>query len=131
MNRHPAPRTRQCGFTLLEVLVALVIMGLVLGGIFTEIQSQVDQRYRIQQRYVGQLAAWNRLMEEYRQVNGWARDPSRSRGRTEVLNRPLHWRITKQETFGEDLYRYETRVFTDADRDDTVTASLVAYFVEF
>ena len=48
------------GFTLIEVLVALTILGLALGGLYSSVSQQTDQRLRLSNRFMGQTAAWNR-----------------------------------------------------------------------
>ncbi len=119
------------GFTLLEVLVALVILGIVLTGLFVGIQSQVDNRYRLQQRYLAQSVAWNRLLEQYQIIEKWAprSDALGERvGETEVLGQQLYWRLDVRETFGENFYRYETQVYQKPTGEDAA-GSLVAYLV--
>lgn len=121
------------GFTLLEVLVALVILGLVLGGLFTEIQSQVDMRYQLQQRYMAQTASWNRLLQQYQLLEEWV--PSRSNedsensGEMQVQGVDWYWRMNVQETFGEDFYRYEVDSYRNEDRSGNSEGSLAAYFI--
>lgn len=120
------------GFTLIEVMVALVIMGLVLGGLYTELQSQVDLRYRIQERYLGQTTSWNRLLDQYQIVQGWTPrgDPlGEKNGSSELLSRDWYWQLEVQETFGEDFYRYEVQAFTESSREGPSAGSLVAFFV--
>lgn len=120
------------GFTLLEVLVALVVLGLVMGGLFSEIQSQVDTRYKLQQRYLGQTAAWNRLLEQYQVIQKWTprgETLGESTGDMQVLGRDWYWQMQVQETFGEDFYRYEVEARSKADEKSNSDGSLVAYFI--
>lgn len=119
------------GFTLIEVVVALVILGLVLGGLYSEIQSQVDRRYYLQERYVGQTAAWNRLLEQYQLIERWT--PSSEtfgdkNGDVKVYGRDWYWELDVQETLGEDFFRYEVKTYPDRDSKQS-SASLAAYFV--
>ena len=120
------------GFTLIEVLVALVVMGLVLGGLYIELQSQVDLRYRIQERYIGQTVSWNRLIEQYQIVNEWTPRGDalgEKNGSDEVLSREWFWQLEVQETFGEDFYRYEVETFQESAREGPSSGSLVAFFI--
>jgi len=124
------PGWNMSGFTLIEVLVALVIMGLVLGGLYTAIQAQIDLRYKLQQRYVGQTASWNRLLQQYQIIQEWVPrgdtlgDKS---GQSEVLGGDFYWELSVQETLGEDFYRYEVQAYSDPDAPSA--GSLVVYFV--
>lgn len=121
------------GFTLLEVLVALVILGLVLGGLFTEIQSQIDMRYQLQQRYMAQTVSWNRLLQQYQLLEEWV--PSRSdadsesSGDVQVQGVDWYWQMNVQETFGEDFYRYEVDSYRNEERSGNSEGSLAAYFI--
>ena len=120
------------GFTLIEVLVALVILGLVLGGLYSEIQSQVDRRYQLQERYLGQTAAWNRLLEQYRLIQKWVPNGEtlgEKNGDTYIYGRDWYWSLNVQETLGEDFYRYEVKTYPTVERSQVSVASLAAYFV--
>ena len=120
------------GFTLLEVLVALVVLGLVLGGLYSEIQSQIDRRYQLQERYFGQTAAWNRLLEQYQIIQKWTPTGQRlgaKNGNVRIYGRDWYWDLTVQETLGEDFYRYEVKTYPNRGRAKNSTASLAAYFV--
>ena len=123
----------QKGFTLLEVLVALVILGLVLGGLFTEIQSQVDMRYQLQQRYMAQTVSWNRLMQQYQLLEEWmparTNDDGESSGEMQIQGIDWYWQMSVQETFGEDFYRYQVETFSNEDLAGNSDGSLAAYFI--
>lgn len=121
------------GFTLLEVLVALVILGLVLGGLFTEIQSQVDMRYQLQQRYMAQTVSWNRLLQQYQLLEEWvpsrSNEDSESSGEMQVQGVDWYWQMNVQETFGEDFYRYQVDSYRNEERSGNSEGSLAAYFI--
>ena len=44
MNRHPLPGRRQRGFSLIEIAIVLVIVGLMIGGLVTPLTVQLEQR---------------------------------------------------------------------------------------
>ncbi len=123
----------QKGFTLLEVLVALVILGVVLGGLFTEIQSQVDMRYQLQQRYMAQTVSWNRLLQQYQLLEDWVpsnmNEDGENSGDMQIQGIDWYWQLSVQETFGEDFYRYEVNTFQNEDRSGNSEGSLAAYFI--
>ena len=118
------------GFTLIEVLVALVILGLVMGGLFEMVSSQVNARYQIERRFIAQTASWNRLLEQHRVIKDWTpRGGSRgeAKGEAELYGRDWYWEVSVQETLGENFYRYQVDTSDEADGDSV--NSLVAYFV--
>ena len=124
-------KTLDKGFTLIEVVVALVIMGLVLGAIYRTIHAQVDLRYRLQQRYFAQTVAWNRLLKQYQALQKWAPagQAADKQGETKIYGRDWYWEMDVKETFGEDFYRYEVKSYTDPGRPQPSVDALVAYFV--
>ena len=121
------------GFTLLEVLVALIVMSLMLGGLYRAVDSQVDQRIRINERFLGQTAAWNRLLDQYQLIEGWVPRGNRlgeRDGTSELYGRTWYWKLETQQTFGDNFFRYEVRTFTDPNTEDAPSvASLAAFFV--
>ncbi|HEX5344767.1 MAG TPA: type II secretion system protein, partial [Duganella sp.] len=44
MNRKLASR-RQAGFTLVEIAIVLLIVGLMIGGLIAPLSSQIEQRH--------------------------------------------------------------------------------------
>jgi len=132
MKSKASAKTGASGFTLIEVIVALVILGLVLGGLYSEIQSQIDRRYHLQERYLGQTAAWNRLLEQYQLIEKWTPPGTglgEKNGDTKIYGRDWYWTLDVQETLGEDFYRYEVKTYSAKDSSRNSTASLAAYFV--
>jgi len=121
------------GFTLFEVIVALVILGLVLGGLFGEVQTQVDMRYRVQERYVAQTVSWNRLLNQYQLLQNWnpprRNEMAEASGDSEVMGRNWQWELEVQETFGEDFFRYQVDTYGSNDNSNQTAGSLVAYFI--
>lgn len=124
------PHSHQ-GFTLIEVIVALVILGLVLGGLYSEIQSQIDRRFQLQERYFAQTVAWNRLLAQYQIIQRWSPPGNRlgaKNGDADMNGREWYWELEVQETLGEDFYRYEVQSYPDKEASQS-TGSLAAYFV--
>lgn len=59
------------GFTLIEVVVALGILGLVLGGAISTVHQYADQRSHLSKKTFSSQVAWNVLLEQYRYAEGW------------------------------------------------------------
>ena len=121
------------GFTLLEVLVALIVMSLLLGGMYRVVEQQVDERIRINDRFLGQTAAWNRLLDQYQLVEGWVPRGNRlgqRRGTAELYGATWYWTLDTQQTFGDNFFRYEVLTFTDPNTEEAPSvASLVAFYI--
>ncbi len=129
---------RQGGFTLLECLVALLIVALVVGGALFQVSLYANQRAGLQDRVAAHTVAWNRLMDQYLLVNGWVpaqTGPAERSGQTRIQERDWHWEIAAESTLASGFYRYEVRVFpvnpdSGSDGSDARLASLLAaYFI--
>lgn len=106
-------RQRACGFTLLEVAVALAILGWVLGSALVLVSQYADERRLLRERFLGNQVAWNQLLEEYRFARGWqGLLPPRQIQQGEVMQDGQYWWfLTEMEpTVGSGLYRYQVTV---------------------
>ena len=59
------------GFTLLEVVIALLILSTVLTSSLQLVHRYADQRITMQDRIAANQVAWNRLMERYQIAENW------------------------------------------------------------
>ncbi len=130
MSRHRSSR----GFTLIEVVVAIFILSLVLGGAISMVHQYADQRGRISSKLFASQVAWNTLLEQYRyaQGEGWV-------ARSERANRPnkgveqqhgqnWRWQTQVEPAMGKDMYRYEVRV--GLENDQRTISALSLYIIE-
>ncbi len=121
------------GFTLIEVLVALTILGLALGGLYSSVSQQTDQRLRLSNRFMGQTAAWNRLLDQYQLIEGWVprgNQLGQRTGNTELYGRTWYWELEVEETLGDNFFRYEVTTFEEQPREDTQSVvSLIAFYI--
>lgn len=120
------------GFTLIEVAVSLIILGLVLGGLYKGINAQVDSRFQLKERYLAQAVSWNRLLGQYQIVQKWIPPGQRlgeKKGETDFHSRDWYWELDVRETLGEDFYRYEVKTYSLPDRSGNSDGSLVVYLV--
>ena len=101
---------RHAGFTLIEVVVAVAILGWVLASAISMVSQYADERGRMRDRFYGGQVAWNQLMEEYRQVRGWQSPTlSASReesGRVEQAGMDWDWEVSTQAAMGSGLFQY-------------------------
>jgi type II secretion system protein I len=103
------------GFTLIEVLVALLIVSLVATGAFTAISNFADQRVILTTRFSGHWIAWNKLTEQYQVSKGWVDTTNyraQTKGQVELVGQQWRWFLAKEKTLAENFYRYEIKVFS-------------------
>jgi type II secretion system protein I len=118
------------GFTLIEVLIALTISGLLIGFAVSQVGEIANERIALQERLAAETVAWNRLMEQYQLVEGWVErsTSAESSGTDEAIGRAWDWQLEAESTLAEDFYRYQVEVFPEGDTQ-TDMALLAAYFI--
>ncbi|MBF0190900.1 MAG: type II secretion system minor pseudopilin GspI [Magnetococcales bacterium] len=85
------------GFTLLEILVALALIGGLFVGIGAILRQQADTQYRLEERLAAAQVASNQ-MELFR-ANGLPPTPDQVAGDEEMAGRTLPWirRVSRSE----------------------------------
>lgn len=122
---------KSAGFTLIETLVALLIVAVAYAGVSTAVARFVDQRHILVERDTSHRIAWNRLMEQYLLSSGIAVDEPRfgdNKGRVEAAGVDWDWRLTEEDAAGDNLVRYQVDVFAVAGDTSTASGSLAAFF---
>ncbi|MBF0341041.1 MAG: type II secretion system minor pseudopilin GspI [Magnetococcales bacterium] len=99
---HPATR----GFTLLEVLVAMALLGLLLVGVGAILKQQADTQFRLEERLAAAQVASNQ-MELFR-ANGLPVTPDLLSGEEEMAGRRMNW--TRRVARTEDGRGYEVLI---------------------
>lgn len=124
------------GFTLLECLIALLVVGLVMGGSLFQVSRYADERAELTDRLNAHTLAWNKLMDQYQLVQGWVQPNAglaESNGISLEGGRNWLWELNATSTIAQDFYRYEVRVSeTSADSEESagdLAALLVAYYI--
>jgi len=133
---------KSTGFTLIETLVALLVVAIAYAGVATAVSQFVDQRLMLVERHTSHRIAWNRLMEQYlvaQSIQLDERNFAENKGETELRGNRWRWQVTEEKTASGDLVRYQVDVYSMADsaaqeaggRTGTASAtgSLSAYFV--
>lgn len=101
-------RQTQRAFTLIEVVVALAIIGVALAAVLARGTETVDSVSGVKSRTLARWVAQNRLAE-MRLEPGWP-DTDITEGDTEMVGRRWHWRADVNETDDDDLRRIEISV---------------------
>ncbi len=113
---------RNKGFTLIEVLVALLVLSVAAGGILRALNSTVAQMQVLERRTFGTLAASN-LLTEMQLKSGL---PAEAAGEStaEMAGRTWQLRYQVLETEDAGMRRVEVEVFDGPERAATLTGFL-------
>jgi type II secretion system protein I len=122
---------RMAGFTLIEVAVALTILGWVMGSALYLVQQYADERVRLREQFYSAQVSWNRLAENYQDSEGWTERGGRSirsiKGIDSQGSQKWKWELEVKEAMGSDLYRYQVAVgLSGAERN---RAALFVYLI--
>ena len=123
--------SRAAGFTLIEVAVALTILGWVMGSALYLVQQYADERVRLREQFYSAQVSWNHLVEHYQDAENWSEKNKNSRrpvkGVDDQGGYDWRWKLEVKEAMGNDLYRYEVEVgLPNSDRN---RAALFVYLV--
>lgn len=108
---------RQYGFTLVEVLVAVAIIGLSLAAVVASIAQMIDSSNAMRERTYAAWIAQNRITEL--RISQTLPEPGESTGTVEYANAEWSWTTVIAETGVANLYRIDVAVGL-ADDDDSL-----------
>ena len=99
------------GFTLIEVMVAVVVVAVTLPALVSTLQQQIDGTAYLRDKSIAQWVANNKLAENRIRLarNGSLERGERSGSET-MAGRDWYWETTSQPTEVEDFWRLEIRV---------------------
>lgn len=127
-----SPNTHHNGFTLIEVAVALAILGWVLGAAIFLVSQYADERLRMRERFLSNQVAWNQLMEEYRFAQGWQSSNGLGTDKEGIStqgNQQWRWEMDIEAALGQDLYRYQISVAPALESEEDLAPTLSLYLV--
>jgi general secretion pathway protein I len=116
-------RVNARGFTLVEVLVALFVVGLALTAVMTNVGQGVSNTIALRERTIAMWVAKNRLATHLLS-NTWP-SPESTDGTTEMAGQEWRWREQVATTPDADIRRIEIEVRIRPERE--VLARLVGF----
>lgn len=121
-------RCPEAGFTLVEVMVALLIVALAVPALLFTLDQQIDGTAYLRDRSMAQLVAINR-MSELRLATRVGRPLLRGsvNGEEEMAGRLWYWSVESTATDVPEFLRIAVSVRDEA-QDDASLYTLVAYF---
>lgn len=99
---------RQQGFTLIEVMVALVIVALSLGAVAASLSQMADAGFSMQQRTYASWIAQNKIAEM--RLANVVPEVKETEGEVMFAGAEWRWTATVSETGVENLFRVEVAV---------------------
>jgi general secretion pathway protein I len=103
---HTPDSLREQGFTLIEALVALLILGVAAAGLVRAVESHIDSIARLEQRAAALWVAENRLTE----LGLPYPDAAATAGTVDMLGRRWQVRTTMRTSPDPDLSRVDVAV---------------------
>ena len=130
-SRSPAsrPRTvgtvkRACGFTLIEVMVALLVITLGMGAVIVTTGESAWKSSHLRESTIASWVAYNEITM-YRAKRTWSEATSRS-GEAEMANAQWEWKMQISATDDASLRRVDVEVFI---KGETAVKSRVTGFI--
>lgn len=110
-------RKRNRGFTLIEVMVALVVVGIALPAMIIRMQSIMDNTGYMNQKTYAHWLAENKMqeMQIIQLLEGKATKTKKRQDTEEFAGVEWHWKIEILETEVEKMFRMEVSIGLEED----------------
>ncbi len=120
--RNPEPAR---GFTLIEVVVALAIVGIGMFAVFKTIGDTASNVTYLRDRTIAAWIADNRITEI--RLSGQMPSVDQTEGEVEMADRRWHWVSKVSQTPVEGMRRVDVTVRREGDAEGTAVASLAGF----
>jgi general secretion pathway protein I len=120
--------SRQSGFSLIEVMVAILITGMALPPLLMAFGQQSGGIAYLRDKSIAQWVASNKL-EETRLLLARSQRLFKGKrsGSTEMADREWFWWMSSQATSVEDFYRVEVRIAESEQDEEQPMVTLVGF----
>ena len=114
--RQPSPRQFKLhpsspGFSLVEVMVAMLIIGIALPALMFQLGTQMDSAQRLRDQTIAGWVAQDRLLQmRIEAASGSLYRPGIYNGVEQQADRNWHWQMEVATTAVPGLYRYDVQV---------------------
>lgn len=116
---------QQQGFTLVEVMVAMMIVALALTALMVNIGGLIDNTSYLQKKTIAHWVALNEL--ELERINNRVTNnmlTNEKSGETEMVGRQWYWRIKPIKTANEGFLQLQINVYDDEEMTDSLVSAL-------
>lgn len=120
---------RSGGFTLIEVLVALVIVGMALPALLLRMQGILDNTAYMNEKTHAYWFAENKMQELLirHKLQGDVVKNKKTQDQEEFAGQKWYWRVTVQDTEAEKMHRVEVAVGLT---DEVASATIAGFLYE-
>lgn len=104
-------RSQEKGFSLIEVMVAMLIVGIALPALMYQLGTQMSGAQRLRDQTIAGWVAQDRLVQmRIEAARGSVYRPGVYNGVAEQAGRNWHWQLQVATTAVPGLYRYDIQV---------------------
>ena len=126
MKRNPTSATsHQSGFSLIEVVIALVVLTLALSALIDSASSAANNTSHLQNKAFAHWVALNQ-MAEFRLSKQWPEIGTKE-GEAELADQQWEWKSTTQKTPEKSMRRIDIRVRRAGDPKDSSVTLLTGF----
>ena len=117
-------KNKNCGFTLIEVMVALTIIAISLGALLSTSGTQASSASYLKQKTLAHWVAVNELTQI--RISKEFPDIGDKKGSTSMANNDWYWIRTTKKTADDNAVQVTFTMYADKDYEQNLT-SLAGY----